>query len=71
MLSEPEKYNKGIDNMMCFSGIAGLGDMEDHFQSHIAPFKYPSISLSVLIFGYSSPFYFLSFAEKFGPAAIN
>ena len=59
MSLEPEKGSKGIDNMMCFSGIAGLGDMEGHFQSHIAPFKHPSISLFVLFIVYLSPFPFL------------
>lgn len=45
--------------------------MEGHLQSHIAPFKQPSISLFVLLIVYLSPFPFLSFAEKFGPAAIT
>jgi len=39
---------------MCFSRVARLGDVEDYFQPHIAPFKHPSICLFVLLIVYFS-----------------
>lgn len=57
--------------MMCFSGIAGLSDMEGHFQSHMAPFKHLSIPLFVLFTVSLSPSPYLSIAEKFIPASIT